>query len=476
MSTTLPIYDRFHAPSEEDAALLRNAILDSEKEIAELERNSTATDSRKLRELQASVAQHKSILAPIRKLPPDILGDIFLAVRAREETEFEPLHSRAGNRFVRVCAAWREIASSMPTLWAEITFGFNYSMSQEALMFFLSRQLEWSRQSPLTISYNSGRHRELQCCFPLLLAAADRWKNVSIHLGSEDLETWHDSSMSFPALERIYLAQTVPLCSNMDFKTRCPNLRSLDISFIQDPCVLPIPWRRILSLSLVDFPRPVLATLPLLSSVTSVALTIFPLLHDYDSEIIQLPHLTRLKINHTRNKDSDPHLISLIRAPALQVLIFESYQSIMAPSQGETPNTASHLANFLLSSGCALTKFTFQGDIHPHALSDTLVLMPTVKEFSFGPFSSSDAVDGSLIQSLTYTNSDASPGPLLPALVSLRLMRPMEYEIDAVVAMLVGRRKMIRSVALREKDDVRREAVYSALKTNIPGLYVELFK
>ncbi|KAJ7112005.1 hypothetical protein C8R44DRAFT_632527, partial [Mycena epipterygia] len=70
-------------------------------------------------ELQDFVADHQSVVAPIRKLPNELLSEIFLQCAAREriyDNQWNPSTDPEW-MLVQVCSLWRAAALSTPRIW-----------------------------------------------------------------------------------------------------------------------------------------------------------------------------------------------------------------------------------------------------------------------------------------------------------------------------------------------------------------------
>lgn len=66
-----------------------------------------------------AIAQHRALLAPVRRIPVDVLTEIFLSCLP---TTHNPVISHAEPPFLltRVCSSWRRLALGTPLLWASI--------------------------------------------------------------------------------------------------------------------------------------------------------------------------------------------------------------------------------------------------------------------------------------------------------------------------------------------------------------------
>ncbi|KAF8995224.1 hypothetical protein BDQ17DRAFT_1186208, partial [Cyathus striatus] len=70
--------------------------------------------------LQKFTTQEKSLLAPIRKLPQDVLQHLFL--ECQWHIEEDVCNPRAFVRIItQVCAHWRSVALACPALWSRIS-------------------------------------------------------------------------------------------------------------------------------------------------------------------------------------------------------------------------------------------------------------------------------------------------------------------------------------------------------------------
>ncbi|KAJ7196761.1 hypothetical protein GGX14DRAFT_326958, partial [Mycena pura] len=85
------------------------SIIDDQ--IAQMQRTLDRLGSRRV-QLQDLVQSHRSVVSTIRRLPTDILGEIF------SHASRSPVHSpEALSRLVGVCQRWRTIALASPLLW-----------------------------------------------------------------------------------------------------------------------------------------------------------------------------------------------------------------------------------------------------------------------------------------------------------------------------------------------------------------------
>ncbi|KAG7088906.1 hypothetical protein E1B28_012851 [Marasmius oreades] len=135
------------------------------------------------------VAESQSLLTPIRKLPVEILGEIFAIHCARGTGNIvgeRPYYPAL--RVSQVCYFWRQVMLSRTELWAKLEVRLDQMTkgSLELLKLFL----EHSKASPLTLRVTSGywnssvdSHSTLPWnALQLLLENAHRWFSATLRL------------------------------------------------------------------------------------------------------------------------------------------------------------------------------------------------------------------------------------------------------------------------------------------------------
>ncbi|KAF8800305.1 hypothetical protein BYT27DRAFT_7200197 [Phlegmacium glaucopus] len=113
------------APSEDESREIKafriNPLEDISVVDAEIERIETILDSlkRKRANIQKSIDDCNTVLAPVRRLPMDILGVIFIDCLATHRNPImDP--SEAPILLTHICRDWRSIALSIPRLWSRM--------------------------------------------------------------------------------------------------------------------------------------------------------------------------------------------------------------------------------------------------------------------------------------------------------------------------------------------------------------------
>ncbi|THU94127.1 hypothetical protein K435DRAFT_967010 [Dendrothele bispora CBS 962.96] len=178
----------------------------------------------------------KALLSPIRRLPIEILGEIFsLCSHAPHEDvtkTYNVLHRRADRtlsmsvgvlNIASTCTLWRAISMSRPSLWSDITIHFDslYDViSGHPLEQILECWLRYSKTSPLTLRLHtygplpgtgtvlpiSDLHSRIERVLDLLLLESRRWESAVISMDTPSVLYMYGAKASFPKLQKLVLS------------------------------------------------------------------------------------------------------------------------------------------------------------------------------------------------------------------------------------------------------------------------------
>ncbi|KAK0479835.1 hypothetical protein EDD18DRAFT_1364099 [Armillaria luteobubalina] len=136
-------------------------------------------------------ANAQKILSPSRRLPAELLTDIFIRCSSLRDRSDSPLDPGAFPwTLSHVCRKWREVAIATPELWSSIHLNFeddrflNGSRKREAA-FMLGVILDRARPHDLDISIYSDNDISMHPAGAVLLPSARYWKSFSV-LGNTD--------------------------------------------------------------------------------------------------------------------------------------------------------------------------------------------------------------------------------------------------------------------------------------------------
>ncbi|KAF9442804.1 hypothetical protein P691DRAFT_630050, partial [Macrolepiota fuliginosa MF-IS2] len=109
-------------PSDVDARRIKTSLTHATLELKQLESNITQTQRRleslcaRRDEMVDQTERYRIALAPYKRLPPEILREIFVACLP-ETVHLPPRTDEAPLVLTRVCASWRILALDTQELW-----------------------------------------------------------------------------------------------------------------------------------------------------------------------------------------------------------------------------------------------------------------------------------------------------------------------------------------------------------------------
>ncbi|KAJ7933926.1 hypothetical protein B0H13DRAFT_1700784 [Mycena leptocephala] len=205
-----------YCPKDEELAQIKALLIEPSLRLKhldeEIESMQKAIDklSEERESLNAYVEAHKALISPIRRLPLDIVGEIFMACIPTHRNCVMSA-DEAPVILGRICSSWRTISLSTPRLWSTLHIvepTRPYSSSPGLYEAKIVQRLEvadaWLRRSgtcPLSISLES--HFDQGITPPLtppasppitlfintLVPFASRWKNIRLVIPPLALET-----------------------------------------------------------------------------------------------------------------------------------------------------------------------------------------------------------------------------------------------------------------------------------------------
>ncbi|KAK7456439.1 hypothetical protein VKT23_010687 [Stygiomarasmius scandens] len=282
-----------------------------EAEIDQLRQTLASLESERSLALKFKEAQC-GLLSPVRKLPVEVLGEIFKFYVWEEEKNVSSifgLRRRTGKRTffmsagilnaASTCTLWRAVARSIPSLWSNIIirfdsryeFGGCWAIQPEEI---LTTLLRYSATYPLTITahlygptrdvdpslpFRSHFHYHLYSFFEPLLQECSRWKSLTLSVDDAVLNDLAEKCLeldsTFPLLEDFNLVFS-PSCENIYEEDWSAHLTSK--TFTSAPIHrLALPEWIIRGKNLFD-----------LSQVTSLTLDIFSMKISISSLVYQL--------------------------------------------------------------------------------------------------------------------------------------------------------------------------------------------
>jgi hypothetical protein len=236
----------------------RNLVKEAEIELSTYDTEITCLQvaldelQRKRRQLQQCMQETQALLAPVRRMPPEVLSEIILLSlpnkwNAEKSGAIALVHSQ-------VCTYWRGVVLSMKELWS--TIRLNLPPRKHSLA-ILQTYLWRSGHSPLTLtlceSQPAAPKQATIASFIVDIIAAEsfRWKHIDFTLSPMLLQRLASIRGKLKQLESLQLG--VPyqvwtsdlLHSDFDMFAQAPKLRRLHIVHPLVPSVFRLPWEQV---------------------------------------------------------------------------------------------------------------------------------------------------------------------------------------------------------------------------------------
>ncbi|KAF7367728.1 hypothetical protein MSAN_00836700 [Mycena sanguinolenta] len=257
-------------PSDEEIAHLRDFLVGPTEQLAKIQAQIDEMElvvgqlKAKRESLQTDIDAHKALISPMRRVPEDVLREIFVACLPTTHIAVIDI-AEAPLLLGRICKRWRVVAYSTPMLWTSIHIAPLRSCGDRGMAGFfpqlqpvIEQWLERGTPRPLTVSlverdciwsdpefYATSLLRNfLHRLSHLSLCGDIRLLLPLLRLGPESL----------PLLENIYIIATgtVPFTEYPDAMNllQLPSITTMTLRVMANPLSLPLKWSQLTDLSL----------------------------------------------------------------------------------------------------------------------------------------------------------------------------------------------------------------------------------
>lgn len=371
-------------PSEDDIHMIGCAIARDEQVITALnsEINTIMAQLEQVRlrkmKYQENIRQYRSLITLARRIPPEVLADVF-------ELCAESGWTRAPLVASHVCSAWRK-AAEYPRVWSRIYIDCGLGNPLTKTKLWLSR----AQQSPLHITLDVPPSAlSIEEILFVLFERSTQWKSVTIRT-HDSVQLNHILSLMhypFPHLRRLHCVThwDTPTADLVDFSAvhNAPSLYQLDIEQPNLPR-WSIPFR-LTNLHLVLSTTRILSNPVLASRWTTMLANLLGLKHltlelSADSEyhyeldtmhVVELPQLESIVFMIA------PELLGVfnnMRAPALRKLL------LRCSSGHERISSGPLIRHFLESSSRIELLELHDVDLPREELVQCFTLLPRLEE------------------------------------------------------------------------------------------------
>ncbi|KAJ7661378.1 hypothetical protein DFH06DRAFT_373484 [Mycena polygramma] len=181
------------APLDSEVPLIREIISNGEELLDALEnqiRNSEAALANLVQrrgEAAEQLREHRAILHPLRRTPPELICEIFDLARdcPEDSTNDNGLGCDLPWYLVQICQSWRFLALAYPRLWSNITIPSSPMPSVDSSVF--EALLLRSANVPLHVCWTALKEAEVEPAVDrkladLVLAHCRRWRTLRLDL------------------------------------------------------------------------------------------------------------------------------------------------------------------------------------------------------------------------------------------------------------------------------------------------------
>ncbi|KAJ7464826.1 hypothetical protein B0H11DRAFT_77386 [Mycena galericulata] len=280
-----PFADRLHTnytPSDSEMEQLRALLQEPTNKLVQVDAQIAEMDALigQLRaeqaSLQAKIFAHRALMSPIRRVPLDILQEIFLAcLPTTHDALIDP--GEAPLLLGRICKHWRSVAYSTPVIWSSIhipsisgSVSWNGEESEvlwgieRKLGSFVQAWLDRSRACPLSISlslkpygFDPRPHQHPVISQITRGSSRIRRLNLCVHisemqslllLGVDDLPLLESLHIQCPSDNQYPITRwsTFPIF-------QVPTLQRISLHVKADALTLPLRWSQLTNLNLACF-------------------------------------------------------------------------------------------------------------------------------------------------------------------------------------------------------------------------------
>src|SRR5882762_1469322 len=249
------------APSQVEADVIRNTIGKTEHDILLLDEEIDQLQAvlvelqRKHDALAMHLQAHRNLLAPVRKLPMEVMSEIFiLCLPDKQHDSNGYALSHAVLLPGQICRLWREAALSTPSMWSSIVIPILPRLRPGSL----TMAITWLRRSgghPLSLRINGIEtyNNDINPLLEFIVASSFRLKAINFdpnlfrYQGLRDLQ-------NLPILEELIFQR--PGVRVVDVFQSAPRLRAVRFDY-DCPVTLTkfkLPWSQLSRVSLCSGP------------------------------------------------------------------------------------------------------------------------------------------------------------------------------------------------------------------------------
>nr|GAT49331.1 predicted protein [Mycena chlorophos] len=423
-----------YVPSDKERAEIRHLLVEPRVRLREIEKQIEELEAERAK-LSTHIDAHEALISPMRRLPEDVLQEIFLrCLPSHRNPAMSSLEAPV--LLGRICREWRMLAFATPALWARIhivePLGYHRSAERstasrtaKVLQFVEAARgwLERSGRCPLSISFEHEHGDDFlaadesdgpSALLQLVLQHSFHWQGIELSFpplsrGNSGRNTLQElvklDPSSVPMLKSFRLERTDWSSVSEDFRWK--SMRLLHVTHLErlglafrgsfgDIKMLPVHWEHLISLDISLSNGPQLQASPLeILSILNLCSALQTLRLEQWTQLVPVgllapaqaapatpqtagalcPELKSLEISHS------PQLLSYISCPQLRELDLVGHWYEYSGNPNNAPDTEQLLQ--VMPTYGLLEKFRYsvvRSGPHPSLAVVFEELPPTLKE------------------------------------------------------------------------------------------------
>ncbi|KAK0221298.1 hypothetical protein IW262DRAFT_1314743 [Armillaria fumosa] len=335
-------------PRDHEKVNFMNAISDGPDIVSDLDsrivRARTVLEDliRERERVEDHLQDTKTVLHPIRRIPDDILREIFTTCVKTETFSYTrtignslDVHSRSQWVLSHVSRPWRAVALNTAMLWSsiELSFDLYHTHNDTNLRYMLDLILERSCGHDIVVAIYSEEDVSSLGGLTALSAGISRCTTLALFIPYVSLPALSMCRGSLSQLQHLLLQLTdddPPDTTEVDIFSVAPRLRRLNVYHRDDfSRFLRLPWTQIKNCSIKyssnDMILDLLLKLPLAETIAII--TNGPSTERTSSQVVELPHLRDVYIEEEGDVGEAvgalAQLFTSLKLSALQKLSFD---------------------------------------------------------------------------------------------------------------------------------------------------------
>ncbi|KAJ7483493.1 hypothetical protein FB451DRAFT_1393596 [Mycena latifolia] len=397
-------------PEAAELAYIQAVVSKTDAELAHVEKEITRLQARlqQLRDehglLSRYRAQNTPILSPPRRMPPEVLAEIFSwTLPSIDDASRRFRESRSPWVLTHVSSCWRAVALSTPSLWSWI--GIDFGEDQLNRLSMVKTQIERAHRLRIHFYGNEKKPSQPQIeMFRLLTEHSAQWEELFIELTADIVPLLANLRHRVPSLRKLRMqwdvSESQEGVESIDCFQTAPSLFDVAIFNKYHYVSTLLPAQQLTHYAL-DAPWNVHAVV--LKVACSLIEARIDISFDDDpwpvsDEPIDLSLLRRLYVSHA-------DVLRYLKVPLVQDLAY-------ALDGDEGPDDLPrHLEPFVVRSGCTLRRLCLHGTPVPSIAVEILRKLPSVSELAIITADAEDAAckaANALISHLTLPDPTGS--------------------------------------------------------------------